>query len=295
MKHSLSYYLIHFILKLTGLKKDFTYSPVDYLKLRKTDVHQPKERFFNKNKVCTFHSSKTLVTEIRQQNPSKKLLIFVHGGAFVSGPSKLHWDVVQEIYRHTNHNIWMCDYPKSPESKIPEISANIDGVYETALKKYNASDITLIGDSAGATLIIALVQRLVKNKMKMPHKLILVSPVLDASFTNPEIQAIDKTDPMLSVTGLVSAMKMCAENNDLKNEMISPLNAGFEHFPKTILFLAENDITFPDQLLLVKKLNEAIVENEIVTGVEMPHVWPFLPYFDEGRTALNEIILKINN
>jgi acetyl esterase/lipase len=188
----------------------------------------------------------------------------------------------------------MCDYPKSPESKISEIAANIDTVYKTALENYKPGDITLIGDSAGGTLIIALVQRIIRNKIEKPHKLILISPVLDASFSNPQIQAVDKTDPMLSTTGLVSAMMMCAENNDLKNEMISPLYAGFEQFPNTMLFLAENDITYPDQLLAVQKLNEANIETEIITGVEMPHVWPFLPFFNEGRTALNEIIFKIN-
>lgn len=295
MNHSFSYYIILFVLKISGIKRDFSIDPVDYKKIRRNDIHHPKGRFFSKNQAGSFMVSGTLVTEFRQQKPTEKLLIFVHGGAFVSGPSKLHWVVVQQIFNHTNHNIWMCDYPKSPEHKISEISANIDLVYQTALEKYKPGDITLIGDSAGGTLIIALIQRLVKNNRETPRKLILVSPVLDASFSNPQIPAIDKTDPMLSVTGLLSAMKMCSENNDLKNAMISPLNAGFDKFPDTILFIAEKDITYPDQLSAVQKFREAGVITEVITGIEMPHVWPYLPFMKESGKALKEIIIRINN
>jgi len=77
------------------------------------------------------------------------------------------------------------------------------------------------------------------------------------TMVNPEIEKIDGNDPMLSKMGVLSAKKMCAENNDLKNVMISPLYGSFEKFPKTILFLAENDITYPDQQLAVQKLVKA--------------------------------------
>jgi len=294
MNHSFSYHIIFWVLKVSGIKRDFSFDPVDYKKIRRNDVHLPKGRFFSKNKAGSFMVSGTLITEFKQPKPAEKLLLFVHGGAFVSGPSKLHWDVVKHIFNHTNHNIWMCDYPKSPEHKISAISANIDLVYQKALEKYNPNNITLIGDSAGGTLIIALVQHLVKNNQETPGKLILVSPVLDASFSNPAIPAIDKTDPMLSATGLVSAMKMCTGNNDLKNEKISPLYAAFDKFPDTVMFMADNDITWPDQLLAVQKLREAGVATKVFTGAEMPHVWPYLPFMKEAKKALNEIISSIN-
>lgn len=295
MKQSLTYYLTLFVLKLKGFKKAFSEDPIDFKKLRKEDVHQPKGKFFKQNTSDSFTISKTLITEVTCNTATTKLLLFIHGGAFISGPAKHHWDTVQEISKKTNHTIWICDYPKAPENKISEISKNIDLVYKAALEKYKANQITLIGDSVGATLITSLTQRLIQNSLELPIHIILVSPVMDASMTNPAIDKLDKIDPMLSKNGVLSAKKMCAENNDLTNVTISPINGSFENFPNTMLFLAQNDITYADQRIAVQKLMDANVTIEIIEGEKMPHIWPFLPVMKEAKTALATIINSLNN
>jgi acetyl esterase/lipase len=294
MKLSLTYYITLFVIKLKGIKKNFSKNPIDYKKVRKEDVHQPKGLFFKQKNIRHFKVLNSLITEIKKDINPDSLLIFVHGGAFISGPSQLHWDTVNTIFNKTNHTIWMCDYPKAPEHKITEISKNIDATYKAALEKYPSNKITLIGDSVGGTLITALTQRLVKNNIDIPHKLLLVSPVMDASMSNPQIDKIDKLDPMLAKVGVLSAKKMCVENDDLKNEMISPLYGSFMNFPPTILFLAENDITYPDQQLALKKLNKENVIHEIIIGEKMPHIWPLLPVMKEAKKALNKIISILN-
>lgn len=77
---------------------------------------------------------------------------------------------------------------------------------------------------------------------------------------------------MLSKVGLVSAKKTCAEDNDLKNVMISPIYGSFEQFPETVLFLAEHDITYPDQKLVIEKLKQANVKIKVIEGKNRPHI-----------------------
>jgi len=98
---------------------------------------------------------------------------------------------------------------------------------------------------------------------------------------------------MLSKIGVLSAKKMCAENNDLKNVMISPLYGSFEKFPKTFFFLAESDITYPDQQLAVEKMIASKVDTEVIVGENMPHIWPLLQVMKEGKLALREIIKRL--
>lgn len=295
MKLSITYYITLLVIKLKGIKKDFSKDPIDFVKIRKEDIHQLKGVFFSKSNVSNFIISKTLLTEIKQNQSSSKLLLFIHGGAFISGPAKHHWDTIKEIVKQTHHNVWMCDYPKAPEHKIQEISENIDLVYKTALENYTSNQITLIGDSVGGTLVTALIQRLIENKSDLPNKIILVSPVMDATMSNPEIDKVEALDPMLSKKGVLSAKKMCAENKDLKNTMLSPINGSFNGFPKTILFLAENDITYPDQKLAVQKLIDAKNKIEVIEGKRMPHIWPFLPVMKEAKMALKQIIARLND
>lgn len=295
MKQSLTYYITLLVIKLKGLKRAFSIDPIDFKKIRKEDVHHPKGKFFRQGNTHTFKIENTLITEIKQSEASNSLLLFIHGGAFISGPAKHHWDTIEILSKQTHQTIWMCDYPKAPEHKILEISENIDSVYQKALEQYKGKQITLIGDSVGGTLITALVQRLIEKAVELPQKLILVSPVMDATMSNPQIDLIDDIDPMLSKVGVLSAKKMCAGNVDLKDPMMSPLHGSFSSFPKTVMFLAENDITYPDQELAVSKLVKAKVDFEVFTGKQMPHIWPFLPVMKEAKTALNQIVKQIND
>lgn len=292
MKNSLTYYITLFVIKLKGIKKSFSKSPIDNKNLRKGDVYSPGKRIYKTNKISTFSILETTITQIENNSQSNKLIIYLHGGAFISGPAKHHWDSIEHISKNTHANIWMCVYPKAPENKIDTISLNIDKVYENALTNYTSENIILMGDSAGGTLAIALTQRLIKNNINRPSKLILISPVLDAEFKNEKINTLDKYDKMLSKNGVLSAKKMCSD--DLTDLRISPINGEFAHFPKTYLYIAENDITYPDQLIFSSKLMIEKVEHQITIGENMPHIWPLLPVMKEAKNALTEIINNIN-
>ncbi|MEM9544589.1 MAG: alpha/beta hydrolase [Bacteroidota bacterium] len=294
MKYSLTYYLTLFVLKLKGIKKAFSQDPIDYAKIRKEDVLTPKGKFFKHHVLNTFKVLDSKVTEIGTNVDSNKLLLFIHGGAFISGPAQHHWDSIKSIAQTTEYKIWLCDYPKAPENKIPAITGNIDAVYSKALEEFNSSNICLMGDSVGGNLVITLVQRLIKSKTSLPKKLFLISPVMDASLSNPEIARVEKIDPMLSIKGIVSAKKMCAGKINLKNPILSPIYGSFEQFPPTVLFLAQNDIMYPDQQLLVKKLEDEHVDSEVIEGVDMPHIWPLLPIMKEAKKALNQMINILN-
>jgi acetyl esterase/lipase len=295
MKQSLTYYLLLLVLKLKGVKKDFSQNPIDFRSIRKGDVRSPRPASFAPSKAATFKVSESTITEVKGANGSNGLILFVHGGAFVSGPTDLHWNTIKKIVAKTGQTVWLCDYPKAPENQIATISKNIDLVYEKALEEYTANKITLLGDSVGGTLITALMQRLIRQNQEPPRKLILVSPVMDSTMSNPKIEEVDARDPMLSRAGVLSAKKMCAGNLVLKDAIISPIYGSFNGFPKTILFLAENDISYPDQQLAVKKMEAEGVEVEVVLGKNMPHIWPLLPVMKEANVALTQLIEQLEN
>ena len=293
MKQSLSYYMALLIIKIKGVKKDFDHDPIDFKKIRKEDIHHPSSKFFKRNLLSTFKISDSLISEIGKDQSSDRLLIFIHGGAFISGPAQHHWNTVKEIAKKMDCKIWMCDYPKAPENEITKISENIDAIYSEAQKNYETNQISILGDSVGGTLATALVQRLILKKLKLPAKLILVTPVMDASMSNPKIKTFEKIDPMLSKKGVLSAKKMCAGNKDLKDQMISPLYGNFVGFPSTVLFLAKKDILYPDAKLAEIKMKKSNVNMKVIEGENMPHIWPFLPVMKEAKTSLNQMIQLI--
>lgn len=90
MPKSFTYHLLSLAIKIKGLKKVFCQTPINYLQLRKSDVYSPKNSYFRLKNVTTFFIAKTKITEIANGDKSIKLLIYIHGGAFVSGPAQHH-------------------------------------------------------------------------------------------------------------------------------------------------------------------------------------------------------------
>ncbi len=236
-----------------------------------------------------------MVTEIFPKGiASKKVILYFHGGALVYGPTQLHWNTISRIIKKTNTKAFLVDYPKAPEHQIREVNDEIDGIYNYLLTIYPPDNIIVMGDSAGATLAILLIQRLIKKGLPLPRATILISPVLDCSMSNPAIIAIDKVDIMLSRKGVLSAKRMSAGNMDLQSEEISPLFGSFKGFVPTYLFTATCDVMHADAKLFVGKLQKENVQIEVIVGEGMPHVWPLLPLMSESKVALKKVSEIIN-
>lgn len=293
---SLSSHIVILGLKLTGIKKIFSKAPIDYQKLRKSDVKKPSKKLRNNFDITSKSVLQTTITEITsKQEKSNTLLFFIPGGAFVSGPAKHHWDSIFTIVKQTTIDCWLIDYPKAPEVDILTISKNIETAYIKAVEKYSSENIILMGDSVGGNLCISLTQKLIKQQEKTPQQLILITPVFDASMTNLEVDVIDKKDPMLSKKGVLSSKKLCANGLDLKNELISPLYGHFNNFPKTTLFIGGRDIMYPDGKLAIEKIKSHSIDLKVIDDKEMPHIWPLLPFLKEGTIAIHRIVKIINS
>lgn len=293
---SLRYSLLKLALKIKREKNSWSKDPIDYLKKRKQDIHTPNLRLLLGLKFESKKIYNSKVTHIWHNEVNTGfLLLYCHGGAFIYGPTQENWKAISKIVKQTRSSAWVVDYPKAPEYTIKTITENIYQVYLEAIKIFDPSKIILIGDSVGGSLIMTLTQRLLQEEKETPSRLIAITPMVDASLTNPKIESIDLIDPILSKKGVKSAKEMCAGERSLKDPLISPLYGDFKNFPPIHLFMASNDILTPDQEILVEKiekLNKTTVD--VIFGEKMPHIWPFLPIIPEAKKGLQKIISIIN-
>ena len=292
---SFGYYIILFVLRIKGIKKIFSVDPIDVNKVRKDDQVNIPGSIKRKFQCKTFDIKLSKITEIKPKTSNKKIILFIPGGAFISGPVAHHWATCAKLSKQSNSTLWMVNYPKAPEFKIDTICENLDAIYSTLAEEYMDHKIVIVGDSAGGSLAISLGQRLARANSNQASLIIAVSPVMDASMTNPQIQAVDEIDPMLGQVGVRSAKNMCAVNENLSDPKISPLNASFKGLPRTLLFMAEHDVTFPDQQLAVQKMQADHVDVEAIVGEKMMHIWPFLPALSEGKIAIDQMLNEINS
>ncbi len=104
MKKSWTYYLTLWVIKLKGVKKAFETDPIDYKELRKDNIHVPPKKYARQQlKVESWPVLNTTITELSSEDQPQKLVLFVHGGAFVYGPVQHHWETVGKIAKKTGH------------------------------------------------------------------------------------------------------------------------------------------------------------------------------------------------
>ena len=151
---------------------------------------------------------------------------------------------------------------------------------------------TLMGDSSGGGISLALAQRLREDGHEQPAGIILLSPWLDATLSNPEIEEIDKIDPFLGVKGLKYGGEVYARDVDPKSYLVSPVYGSLKNLAPVTLFIGTRDILYPD----CRKLRDnAAAEGVAIDYREYPgmvHNWMLGP-MPEAKQAIKEIVEAI--
>jgi acetyl esterase/lipase len=151
------------------------------------------------------------------------VILFIHGGAYITSVLSFQWTLLEDIAKRTNATIVVPDYPVAPENTYEQAHVFIELVYQQLLGKTSAGKIIIMGDSAGGGLALAFAEKLHSEGEQQPAQLILLSPWLDVTLSNPGITAADKNDPMLGVKGLQLAGQAYAGKQDPKYYLISPI------------------------------------------------------------------------
>ena len=224
-----------------------------------------------------------------KNNKSEKVILYLHGGAYINNIVKFQWDMMEEIARKTNSKIVVPDYPLSPESMYNDVYLFIESVYNDLLTQTKSENIVFLGDSAGGGLSLGLAQKLQKEKKAGPSQIILISPWLDVTMSDPEVQKIDPLDKVLSIKGLVWAGKVYAGKQSTQDPLISPIYGDTKGLGKISIFIGTHDVLLSDSMRLRKNLEANKIPFNYFEYPKMFHVWPVLIGMSEADTTIEQI------
>ncbi len=134
-----------------------------------------------------------------KQKGSNKHILYLHGGAYVGGFVKVHWNFLAYLLQHLQCSITAPDYPLAPKYTYKEAFEVVATTYKSLLESVHPDNLILMGDSAGGGFALALAQKMRNETVPTPSQLILLSPWLDITLTNPEIAKIDPADPFMGM------------------------------------------------------------------------------------------------
>ena len=131
-----------------------------------------------------------------------------------------------------------------------------------------------MGDSSGGGLALAFAESLRDSGDPMPERLVLLSPWIDVTMTNPAIPALEEGDFILSAYGLAGLGKLWAGEVDVRDSRVSPLYGSMTGLPPTLIFCGTDEILRPDITLLHEKMKAAGTKSRLVIGEGLWHVFP---------------------
>ena len=187
-----------------------------------------------------------------QKNSQQKVMLYLHGGAYSICAPQTHRSLTASLAKKTQAKVFVPDYKLAPEHPFPAGIEDCLSSYQWLLEQgYLANNIVIAGDSAGAGLAMATVQRIRQIKIAQPAAVILISPWSDLTLSDAH-NVSDNIDPLLRWSNLRAGVKAYLQGQDPKNPLASAAFANFSNLPPILVQVGSEEILLND----AKKLQQ---------------------------------------
>ncbi|MBN2157789.1 MAG: alpha/beta hydrolase [Spirochaetes bacterium] len=198
------------------------------------------------------------------------VILYLHGGGFVFSSARTHRNTVARILHETGGRALTLDYRLAPEHQFPAAPQDVFAAYHWLLaNNFDPSRIAVIGDSAGGSLVISLLQTLRDRKMPMPACGIALSAFADMTNSGESMKYNAKKDPVFSPRSLISCSAVYAGNARRDDPAVSPLFGKFNKLPPLLFQVGTDECLLDDTLRMYEKAKKARnkVELEVYDGM----------------------------
>ncbi|CAF4488691.1 unnamed protein product [Rotaria sp. Silwood2] len=229
------------------------------------------------------------------QKDSDKLLLYFHGGGYVSGDIQSHSGFECHLSELFNITILHVEYRLGPEHPLPAAVDDAIAIYRALFyQKISPSQMLFMGDSAGGGLVLLTIQALLAHQLPVPRGVIALSPWTDLSTSGESYKRNREIDVLLYGDDIDwGASQLLGLNHSqllLNSPLVSPLFGSFKGFPPMFINVGTAEILEDDARQVVKKAQEAGVDVKFEEGLHLMHVYPvFFSYYPEARNTLDNI------
>jgi acetyl esterase/lipase len=218
-----------------------------------------------------------------------RVLLFFHGGGYCSGSILSHRRMVSEAGRAASVRTLAIGYRLAPEHPYPAALEDAASAWHFLRRTgFSGSHIAVGGDSAGAGLTAALIQRLRAAEEELPRCAWLVSPWTDLTMSGSTLTTKDGIDPLIHKSYLEElASAYIPEEMDRRDPRISPLYADLRGFPPTLIQVGSSETLLADASRFAAAAGNADVAVTLEIWPHMIHAWPLWnAQLEQGRRAL---------
>ena len=231
-----------------------------------------------------------LYTLVPRAGGARGSTVYVHGGGWVHEVAPQHWHLAAQVAAQARTTVLLPIYPLVPHGTAGEVVPGVADLVLAARGEHGGA--CLAGDSAGGQIALSAALLLRDEHRVVLPRTVLISPALDLSLTNPEIDLVEPHDPWLGREGTRVLADRWRGELPLDDPRVSPLAADPRGLGPLTVFTATRDITNPDTRLLVERARAARVDVELHEERGLVHVHPLTPT-PEGRAARAVLVERL--
>lgn len=236
-------------------------------------------------------------------DPGRRIL-YLHGGAFMVGSAISHRAITYNLAKRTQAAVFSPDYRLMPEHSRQDITDDVQAAYDWILNNgphgpRKAQRIAIGGDSAGASLALALLAWVRDTKRRAANAAFVFSAPVDTTFQSPSLRENYKTDLMLQ-SFASSFLKiprsarlwLCWKILGLSpaHPSVSPIMGSLNKLPPLLMQVSRHEMLFDDSVRYAEKSTRAGNDVTLQSWSHVPHVFQiFDKMLPEASRALDEV------
>jgi acetyl esterase/lipase len=215
----------------------------------------------------------------------------LHGGACTAGSA-----AVGRLYTHISQgggpDVLSVEYRLAPEHPYPAAVDDARAAYLALIETVPAEKVVVGGESAGANLALALVQRLVAEGLPLPVAVVPVYPWSDLTHASQSWVSNGRRD-ILTREGIDPSARAYAAGLALDDPRVSPQFGSFTGFPPAFIPVGTRDCLLDDARAVARAMREAGVEVTLREWDDAVHGFTLLPTREsrEAMAAIREFVL----
>ena len=225
------------------------------------------------------------VGEVQQE----AIILYLHGGAFALRMPNTHRALLAKLCRKIGAKGLLPDYRLAPEHPFPAGLEDCIAVYRWLLNQHTPENITLIGDSAGACLALALLQMLRDHGEPLPSCAVLLSPVTDMTLAGESIIRNERQDCLFRLQSLLFYKNAYLQGASPVDPKASPLWGTFNGLPPLLFQVGSGELLLDDSIRAAEKARKMGVDAQIEVWSGMVHVFQALSILPESQQAIDNI------
>lgn len=223
------------------------------------------------------------------EDPSPdRIIIYLHGGGFAAGSIRTHGNMVSHFAKELHAKILFIEYALAPENPYPAGLNDTLTVYRALAGRYPGHPLNLIGDSAGASMIISAVGEILKQHLPLPDAVVLISPWVSLACDYPSMEENAQIDQTLNKDMLQRFAR--AYTGTVPLEVSSPEKAPLTQFPPVLVMVGTNEVLLDDSKHFYNDIKNLQEKSRLTIYDDQPHSWLKKDIYKEAsRRALSEI------